>query len=251
MLRRLAEDLVLAMTFMTRLPLPVAWIRARRRLADAYWAMPLAGAVVGACLAATVVLGQLIGLGPLASAVAGVALATILTGALHEDGLADLCDGLGGAGDRARRLEIMDDPRIGTYGTGALVLAVLMQCALVAQLAVGLDRWSFVFTLAGAGAAARAALPTVFLALPPAKSGGLARCFGRPGGATTIAGLGLTIAGLIACLGWNGAMIGVGAVAGNAIIAGLAARYLGGYTGDVLGAAITLGFLSALTAATI
>ena len=106
--------------------------------ADWSWApahLPLVGAAVGAACAAVLMLARWLALAPLVGA--GLALLTSLwlTGALHEDGLADSLDGLGGArGDRQRALEIMKDSRIGTFGACALACSLLLRAAAIAQL---------------------------------------------------------------------------------------------------------------------
>ena len=71
---------------------------------------------------------------PLVVATVGTALGILVTGAFHEDGLADVADGLGGSPDRLRALEIMKDSRVGAFGAIAIVMALLMKVALVAQL---------------------------------------------------------------------------------------------------------------------
>jgi adenosylcobinamide-GDP ribazoletransferase len=123
-----------AFLFFSRLPVGGYPYRA----ADWSWApahLPLVGAVVGAACAGVLAGARWLGLAPLAGA--GLALLTSLwlTGALHEDGLADSLDGLGGArGDRQRALEIMKDSRIGTFGASALVCSLLLRAAAITQL---------------------------------------------------------------------------------------------------------------------
>lgn len=94
---------------------------------------PLVGAVIGAIMA--LVWRVTVGLGPLPAAVLTIAGGVALTGALHEDGLADTADALGGASDRTRVFTILKDSRLGTYGVVALVLVLSLRIALVAQLA--------------------------------------------------------------------------------------------------------------------
>ncbi|MEM8578904.1 MAG: adenosylcobinamide-GDP ribazoletransferase, partial [Pseudomonadota bacterium] len=109
---------LLAALLLSRLPLPRVPDAAFAEGARAVWAYPVVGLLLGAfaagigALAPTPVIG------------AGLALAAMamMTGALHEDGLADTADGLWGGQSRARRLEIMKDSRIGAYGVLALIL---------------------------------------------------------------------------------------------------------------------------------
>lgn len=118
----------------TRLPLggfpytPEEW-----RWAPAH--LPLVGIVVGAGSAAVWLLARSVGLGPNLCALLGVATSVLLTGALHEDGLADAADGLGGAHGGKRALEIMKDSRIGSYGALALGFSLLVRAGALAELA--------------------------------------------------------------------------------------------------------------------
>ena len=100
-----------------------------------------------------------------------------LTGGLHEDGLADLADGLGGGRTRAERLAIMRDPRLGSFGALALILAVLARILALAALA---EPALVAAALIAAGAVSRAALPALMAALPAARADGLAAAAGRP-----------------------------------------------------------------------
>ncbi|MEQ8966080.1 MAG: adenosylcobinamide-GDP ribazoletransferase, partial [Azospirillaceae bacterium] len=127
------RDLALAASFLTRLPIAPAVpdaAEARR----SFRAYPLVGAGIGLAAGAVLALALGVGLPPAAAAIVAVAVQIALTGGLHEDGLADLADGLGPA-DRARRLEVMRDSRIGTFGVLALILGVGARIAAVAALA--------------------------------------------------------------------------------------------------------------------
>ena len=131
-------DAVLALVLLTRLPLPHLPKDSFARQSRAVWAFPLAGLVVGGL--ATVMAAAALAVWPPAVA-AGLALAVqiLVTGAMHEDGLADSADGLWGGFDRSRRLEIMKDSQIGTYGVLALVLSLgLRWLTLSALLAAGM-----------------------------------------------------------------------------------------------------------------
>ncbi|MFV0299950.1 MAG: adenosylcobinamide-GDP ribazoletransferase, partial [Paracoccus sp. (in: a-proteobacteria)] len=163
----LTNQLVLALVFLTRLPLGFLLPAHEVPLMRALWAFPLAGAVVGAVSALPLLLlpGP-----PLVSAVLAVVLAIWMTGGLHEDGLADFTDGMGGH-DRDERLRIMRDPHIGSYGTLALILCILLRVVSIAALGR--------LALIGAAAAGRAAMVAVLGFLPPARRDGLGRAAGR------------------------------------------------------------------------
>src|SRR5204862_7906526 len=167
---------------------------------------------------------------PLLAALIAVAATVAVTGALHEDGLADTADGFGGGGERERKLQIMRDSRIGTYGVIALVLAL---GARIAALASFDDNADAVCAFVLCQAASRALVVAVMQRAPLARSDGLAASAGRPTQATMLWALGL--GGLIAVVlaGLDGA---VAAIVGAAVawaVAWLAQRQIGGVTGGV------------------
>jgi adenosylcobinamide-GDP ribazoletransferase len=219
--------------FLTRLRVPIRGPWPDDALARAAWSFPLAGALVG-------------GLG------AGAALSARWlgqSGALHEDGLADAVDGLGGGRTVARKLEIMKDSRIGSYGALALLLSVGMRGACVVTL-LGQGAWAVAGGLIAAHAVARAGLPTLMRALVPVRPGGLGAMAGAP--AASIA-LVATLFGLVTALVglgfWRGLFASLLAVAAMAGVAMLARRQIGGYTGDILGAAEQAAEIAVLLAA--
>jgi adenosylcobinamide-GDP ribazoletransferase len=131
-LRRRCSEAQVALMLLTRLPAgrlgePVP------TLAQAAWAFPLAGLAVGGVVAAVMAAGQ--ALGWPAAVAAGVAMVAglLATGGLHEDGLGDVADGFGGGHTRERKLEIMKDSRLGSYGAIALVMALGLRWLLLAQ----------------------------------------------------------------------------------------------------------------------
>jgi adenosylcobinamide-GDP ribazoletransferase len=230
-------DPAAAAMLLSRLPVP-AWATfgaagAMRGAASA-WAWPLLGALVAGL--AWLAGAGLIAAGLPAGLAAGVALgaAVMLTGALHEDGLADCADGLWGGATPARRLEILRDSRIGSYGVIALVFGLGLRWGALAELfAAGnvLAGWVAVAMLSRAG------MGVAMRALPFARQDGLAAHVGRPGWATSVLGAGLALAAALALLGGAGLAAALAVSVGVAGVAMLARRRLGGQTGDVLGAA--------------
>ena len=172
-----------------------------------------------------------------------VAAQILLTGGLHEDGLADLADGLGGR-TRADKLGIMRDPRLGSFGALALILALLARIAALAALAEPLLVAS---ALIAAGAASRAGLPALLASLAPARDDGLAADAGRPHPLRAAAGIAIATLLAVVVLAPSVAVGGlIGAAGALLSVAILARRQIGGHTGDVLGAAqqlAELGFL--------
>jgi adenosylcobinamide-GDP ribazoletransferase len=138
-----ARHYLVAVQFFTRLPVTGAladWVGFSPQMLRASAAhFPgvgwLVGAAACAAFAATAFALPATAFTPLAAAVASTAATVLLTGAFHEDGLADLADGLGGGTTRERALEIMKDSRIGVFGALALVLAMLLKVTLIAVLA--------------------------------------------------------------------------------------------------------------------
>jgi adenosylcobinamide-GDP ribazoletransferase len=193
---------------------------------------PLVGLVVGVCgaLVAWLALGGL-GLPPWPAALLTVGATVWITGALHEDGLADLADGCGGAFERSRKLAIMRDSRIGAYGVLALILSIGLRGAALAALA------------APAG-------PETAVVLAPARDDGLAAAAGRPGLTDALTAVALALA-LAALAVGPGLALGfaLAALAAAAVTAAIAARQVGGYTGDVLGAVQQTAETAALLAA--
>ncbi len=247
MLKRLAEDVTLAITFATRLPLPVGWITPDRKLAQAFWALPLAGAIVGLAGAALALFcNRFGGLDATFAAIAATAAMVMLTGALHEDGLADFCDGIGGGDTREQRLAIMRDSSIGTYGAVAMVLALMSQTALLDELLVRLSNREFLLAVALTAAMSRTAIALPFAVLAPARNNGLARTYGTPAVISLLVGLAWPAATIGICLGKIGLAALAGTLAAATIVTAIAARYLGGHTGDVFGATIVVGFVSGL-----
>jgi adenosylcobinamide-GDP ribazoletransferase len=221
---------------------------------DWHWApahLPLVGAVVGAASAAVFAGGAWLGLGPLLRATLALGVAVWLTGALHEDGLADAADGLGGGSDASRVLAIMKDSRIGTYGAAALGITLLARAAAMSELPP--KAW---FAIVGVHVTAR--VPPVWLlcALPyvndrvDAKSQGLFRT--RALHVVVALGWSLCLAGIGVWLGawpWRAALA---AMLAPLVLVPLLARYfrrrVGGVTGDLLGAAEQIGELAAWVA---
>ena len=244
-----APDVADALRFFTRLrvgdPPPGAALDLRRIA----WAAPVAGAVVGLIGALVLGLTTLLGLPPLLRAGLATAALVIVTGALHEDGLADAADGFGGGATTAAKLEIMRDSRVGAYGAIAIALALILR---VGALAAALDGgfWRAALSLMLVGALSRAAALTPLALLPPARPDGAGAAAGRldPNAlaAAWISALVIALALGLVALGLAHAfaallMSGAGALA----MVALARRAIGGQTGDVAGAAQQLAEIAA------
>jgi len=194
---------------------------------------PVVGAGVGA-LGGLVAAGLEGPLPALVGASVGIATVALVTGALHLDALADTADALGGA-DRAEALAIMRDSRVGSYGVTALALVLLVEAASLSGLAATGDA---VAAFAVAGALSRAVSPPLARTLPYARSdeGPGSVLSGR---VSAVAAVGAPLIGAgtaVALLGWDG-VVATGTAALVALAAGIGCRlWLGGVTGDTLGA---------------
>ena len=223
---------LVAVTFLTQLPMPGVPDHSEGRLARASRYFPLAGVLVGV-LAGGVFYAASFVFSPMAAAAIALAIAIILGGGLHEDGLADTFDGLGGAKNSERALEIMRDSRIGTFGACALVLSILLRWA---ALAVASPTGGLI-ALVVAHSVSRALMTPILTSTHYVRSQGLALSVagGVRNGEAAVAML-LAIAIAMTA----GPVAGLGAVAAGIVAAGLmlawAIRRLRGYTGDVLGA---------------
>lgn len=230
----LFTDLKVAISFSTRLPIVHASPVAGGDVARAVWALPVAGACVGLFGAAVYWLGYHAGLPALPAATLSLAATVFATGCLHEDGLADVADGFGGGATRERKLEIMDDSRIGAYGACALVLALLMRAGAIASLA---HPERVLFALLAAHVGARAIVPAFMWFVPPARPDGLAAAAGAPPAASVIVAVLLGAAALGIGLGPAGGLVTVaGVIVGAVVMARLSVLQIAGQTGDVLGA---------------
>lgn len=230
----LLKDVYLSVVFLTRLPAPGWPAAASRKLSAGMWAFPLAGIVVATIAGLVYAICDAIGLPVYISALFAVIALVISTGGLHEDGLSDLADGVWGGVDPAGRLEIMSDSRIGAYGAIALIVSVAGRAAAIATI----DQTLFVLgALVASAAVSRAMMPALMAFGSPAKADGLGTRAGTPDFANWGAALLLAaaIAAIAAPAGWFSCL--VAAAAGAALVAWFARRNLGGYTGDVLGAA--------------
>ncbi|RFD20796.1 adenosylcobinamide-GDP ribazoletransferase [Komagataeibacter melaceti] len=243
---RLRADLVCGIGLLTRLP--TGWL-ARNGLpysmARSIWCWPLVGAGLGTA-AAGLYAGLLwLGIRPLPAAGWSVGMLLLLCGGLHEDGLADMADGCGGGTERARKLEIMRDSRVGSYGVMALVVALLVRITALAAM----PGMTAMVVLPAAGALARASMVGLLWRLPPARADGLASTMPHLPRRALMACL--CLAGSVMALLLPGPrMLVAGAVAivATSVMCALARWQIGGQTGDVLGATAVVTESAVLTA---
>jgi adenosylcobinamide-GDP ribazoletransferase len=235
-----AGDLADALRFFTRLPLPRG-DGAAFDVNQIAWAAPVAGVIVGLVGAVILAVAHGLGLPELFSAALATAALVAATGGLHEDGLADAADGFGGGAKRERKLEIMRDSRIGTFGAAALALSLILRVgALAAALHAGFWSAAGAFILVAAVSRVGALMPLALL--DPARSDGAGAAAGRldRNAFAASCGVALVIAVALGILatGLGRALMGSTASAIGALaMTALAWRQIGGQTGDVAGAA--------------
>lgn len=174
-------DIVRAIAFLSRIPVPPSFFENYSgNLSRVAHAFPPAGVLIA--LPAAIVFGLLLGLqaDPLLAALLALTVQTLTSGALHEDGLSDTADGLGGGRDRDRALAIMKDSRIGNYGAIALLLSFGLRAAAIAAIARDVPPFAAALMLLAVAALSRGAMVWHWYALPPAKSDGVAASGGKP-----------------------------------------------------------------------
>ncbi len=215
-----------ALQLLTRLPvgrLPAA--------EGGAWAWPVVGMLLGAIAGGVDWAARLLGCPPALAAAWTLAAQVLLTGGLHEDGLADTADGFGGGATAARKLDIMRDSRIGSFGALALVLSLAVRGTAIAGIAApGV-------ALIVAGALGRAAMVLARLSSPPARPDGMAARLPAPRAGTSAVALGLAaVCALVLVPARMAALLLAATAAISLGMARLAVRQVGGHTGDVLGA---------------
>ncbi len=233
-LEQRTEELKAGIVFSTRLPLVRGMPIAGGALAQAAWAFPVAGLLIGFIGAVIYALAHRLGAPPWPAAALSVAATLLVTGCLHEDGLADTIDGFGGGKTREQKLDIMRDSHIGTYGVCALVLALLLRVSALASIATTVPvGWALLASHGGG----RAAMTVLMFLLPPARGDGLSFEAGRPSSESVAAAAALGFLMLAVCLGpWRAVAALILLLIVIAAMTWLSSEQIEGQTGDVLGA---------------
>ena len=231
-LRQHITELQIAFLLLTRLP-------AGRLVGDppdlvaASWAFPLAGLAVGCGIGCSYMGFVMLGLPALLAAVLALTVGLVLTGALHEDGLADCADGFGGGQTRTQKLDIMKDSRVGTYGVLALIFIMAARIAALSAFPVGLNNLMLIISLA---MISRLNMVACLACLPAAKSDGL----GQSASAPHFLSVGMAAVLCVPALLFSSSLIIyalIVAAAAGLCFALFSRQQVGGQTGDVCGAA--------------
>jgi adenosylcobinamide-GDP ribazoletransferase len=239
--RRLRDDIATCLAFYTRLPIAAPASAGLEGFTEALGFAPLAGALIGALGGAAFLGARALGLAVLPAAGLAVLTLVLVCGGLHEDGLADVADGFGGGTTRERKLEIMRDSRIGAFGALALIFSVLLRILALGALAERSGGLAVAALIAAGGASRTLGLAPLLL-IAPARTDGAGAAMSRPSAASLLfagpTAAALALLPILAGAPWRETlMANVLAFAGVLALTRLAQRQIGGYTGDLLGAA--------------
>lgn len=227
------NDPLLALSLLTRLPVKLA-NDAFDRSAQAAWAYPLVGFVTGALSGGAGLLALWLGLPSVIAAILCLVTGIIITGAMHEDGLADCADGFWGGWDPEMRLKIMKDSQIGTYGVLALLISFSLRLAVLTQIFEGSGAF---WTVIAVHVAARAVMPGIMALLPLARDNGLSARVGSISISAAWVSGAIGAVTLLVVFGPLSALALVAAAFGACLIgARIALAKIKGQTGDVIGA---------------
>ena len=231
------KTLALALHFLTRIPTPFEIDYSPERLNAASRYSPIVGAIIGTVAALAFGIANL-ALPTIVAVLIATAATALLTGAFHEDGLADTFDGISGAYDRARSLEIMTDSRIGTFGALALIIVISTKVAALSSLS---DTTTIITALIAAHIISRTSIVIVQATSTYARETGIAGPQNQPFKPinTIIATLTalVTIAALALIVSPSAALLATAsAITGHILIRLYFQPKLKGHTGDTLGA---------------
>ena len=234
-----------ASAFLLLSRIPVTWHRFKDDqppdFISSLWAFPIVGLVIGAAGGGVLAAGQALALPSFAVAICGLAAMILLSGAMHEDGLADMADGFGGGRDTEAKIRIMHDSRIGTYGVLGLVLTVAIRLGLYMTCLDMFSGWSLILFIAVIQAAGRLQPVVQLSAFRISPHASLAQLTGRPSATRLVAAGVICLAPMVWLLGpiTTASMI-MPALALAVWLGQLATRQVGGLTGDVMGATVIL-----------
>lgn len=229
--KMIVDDLRAAIMLLTRLPVWSAKAGGAPNLSRSAWVYPMVGTLVGSIGGATLLAAEAMGINTAVSVLIMMTVMTLATGAFHEDGLADTADGIGGGWTKERKLEIMRDSRIGTYGTVALLLSLGLRAAALISIA---DVVLIILASVMAATVSRAGIVVLLFFMAPARSDGMGTVAENPPVLSVV--VALVFAMLTTQIIPYGIMASITGAIGLFIVFWLGKKHLGGYTGDLLGA---------------
>tara|TARA_Y100000746_G_scaffold70484_1_gene58710 strand:+ start:574 stop:1356 length:783 start_codon:yes stop_codon:yes gene_type:complete len=238
------SDFLIALSLLTRIPVNIDHDNVGERARKASWAYPLVGALVGAIAALIANILNFFGLPVTICTIMALFTMVTLTGGIHEDGLSDSADGLGGGTDKDSILKIMKDSRIGSFGTIALVLIILGRYGSMSEL-MKIDQ--LFWPLVAAGAISRVPMVGAMVYVKPARNDGLSASVGAPPKFSFIIALIIGILSCVLVVGMLSILVLLGVGITTMIIFYIANEKISGQTGDVLGASQQFAELIALS----
>ena len=214
----------------------------------AQWAFPVVGLIVGSIVGLVLWLAISLDFPLIVAATLALAVMLAITGAMHEDGLADTIDGFGGGGDPKTKARIMHDSHIGSYGVMGLCLSTIARVGLLVALAEHSEGWSLVIIMAVVGAGARFQVLAMLRLYPISNYAKLGMLTGQPNVRRGLLGMAIWVLPLMIVVPQIGVIAAVvGATAISLWLGKLAVSQIGGLSGDVMGASIILGEISILS----
>ena len=229
--KMIVDDLRAAIMLLTRLPVWAAKGGDTPNLSRSTWAYPLVGMLVGTIGAVALFTAYSLGIGMILSVLIMITVMVLSTGAFHEDGLADTADGIGGGWTRERKLEIMRDSRIGTYGTVALLLSLGLRSAALVTIS---DIMLIMLSTVMAATISRAGIVILLFVMSPARSDGMGTVAENPPLLAVVTAMFFAL--LATQIMPHGMTAGAVGCIGLLLIYWMGKRHLDGYTGDLLGA---------------
>lgn len=239
---KLADDLVAAVSLLTQFPVTLREGFEHHRAA---WAWPLIGAVIGALAGLLAWIALAITDSTAIATIIGLTSIILMTGCLHEDGLADSFDGFWGSSNVERRLEIMRDSGIGAFGTTALIVVIIAKFTMIS---IAIESINPIIVLAVAASLSRAVMLMAMHAGPLARNEGFAAACGQPTREVALWGSAIAVVLSSLLFGWYSLIVAAAVSIAGALFSLLAKHKIGGHTGDTLGASQQIAELVGLTA---
>lgn len=227
------NDFLVALVFLTRLPIRLNFNFTLSALGRASRCFPLVGLIVGGVSGAVFLVAHLSGAPILIASLLSLSSQVLLTGALHEDAIGDVADGFGGGADKSKKIEIMRDSRVGTYAVVMLILVIGIKAAALASFQNPYLAFSVILS---AAVISRGVMTWGMFLLPTAREDGLGATAGKPSLTSTLWALLFMLLIPVATLNpYLGSIALIAAITGASLMAVIAYRQIGGQTGDVLG----------------
>ena len=231
------KDMLLSVSFLTRIPISKDLLF-ERHLMDAAWSFPLIGGLVGFLGGMVALLLSYFNISPIIISFITIGAIILLTGGLHEDGLADTADGFGINKNPEGKINIMRDSQIGVYGTLALIIAISVKAVALSELINKDQFFACVIALIVSGALSRSTIVGIAFFLEKASETGLASVAGKP--RATVVGICFLIS-ILLCIFLLPLTKVLAAIllsiVTTVVIGFLSKKQINGYTGDILGAA--------------